>query len=381
MDQNKLPKELFEPLEHQEDTSEKIAKPSRTFLQDATRTFFKNKLAIVSMIVLIIIMLLSFFGPGMNEYGYNDQDVTRGTMPPRVAALDDIGWLGFDGTHGGEFEGATVEEATQKAYLRYDNKEDFIDIEVVNEGNGTESSATVEATYHIYEAKDMENTYFWLGTDNLGRDQWTRLWQGTRVSLYIAFLAAAIDLIIGVAYGGISGYAGGRVDNVMQRILEVLVGIPNLVVILLMIIILQPGIISITIALTITGWIGMARIVRGEILKIKNMEYVLASRTLGTKASKIITKHLMPNISGVIIINTMFTIPSAIFFEAFLSFIGLGLVPPEASLGTLINTGFDYLRIYPFLLLYPAIVISVIMIAFNIVADGLRDAFDPKMHK
>lgn len=381
MDQNKIPKELLQPLERTEDTSEKIAKPSRTFLQDATRTFLKNKLAILSVVILLIIMFFSFAGPSMNDYGYNDQDVTRGTMPPRVAALDDIGWLGFDGTHGGEFDGDTVEEATQNAYMRYDNREDFIDIKVVDQGNGTEDSAAVEATYHVYEAKGMEDTYFWIGTDNLGRDQWTRLWRGTRVSLYIAFLAAAIDLIIGVAYGGISGYYGGRVDNVLQRIMEVLVGIPNLVVILLMIIILQPGILSITIALTITGWIGMARIVRGEILKIKTMEYVLASRTLGTSSRKIITKHLMPNISGVIIINTMFTIPSAIFFEAFLSFIGLGLVPPEASLGTLIDTGFSYLRIYPFLLLYPAIIISVIMIAFNIVADGLRDAFDPKMHK
>ncbi|WP_430790009.1 oligopeptide ABC transporter permease [Virgibacillus flavescens] len=381
MDQNKIPKELFQPLGEREDTSEKIAKPSRTFLQDATRTFFKNKLAIVSVLILLFIIIMSFIGPGMNKYGYNDQDVIRGTFPPRIAAFEDVSWLPFDGTHSGEYKGDTVEQASQKAILRYGGKEEFIDISVVNKGNGTNNSAVVEAEFEIYKAKGYEDSYFWLGTDNLGRDQWTRLWKGTRVSLYIAFLAAAIDLVIGVAYGGISGYAGGRVDNVMQRILEVLVGIPNLVVILLMIIILQPGILSITIALTITGWVGMARIVRGEILKIKNMEFVLASRTLGTKASKIITKHLMPNISGVIIINTMFTIPAAIFFEAFLSFIGLGLVPPEASLGTLIDNGFDYIRIYPYLLVYPAIVISVIMIAFNIVADGLRDAFDPKMHK
>lgn len=381
MDQNKIPKELFEPLEQNDDSGEKISKPSRSFLQDATRTFLKNKFAIVSVIVLIILIILSFVGPGMNEYGYNDQDVTRSTMPPRVKALEDIEWLGFSGTHNGSFEGDDVEDATQKAYQRYDNKQDFIDIEVIDKGDGSNNSAEVDATYHVYQAKDLNDTYFWLGTDNLGRDQWTRLWQGTRVSLYIAFLAALIDLIIGVAYGGISGYYGGRIDSTLQRIIEVLVGIPNLVVIMLMIIILQPGIISITIALSITGWTGMARIVRGEVLKIKNMEYVLASRTLGTSTRKIITKHLLPNISGIIIINTMFTIPSAIFFEAFLSFIGLGLVPPEASLGTLINTGFRYLRIYGFLLLYPAIVISVIMIAFNVVADGLRDALDPKMHK
>lgn len=199
--------------------------------------------------------------------------------------------------------------------------------------------------------------------------------------MFIAFAAAAIDLLIGVVYGGISAYAGGRVDDIMQRGIEILVGIPNLVVVLLMIMVLNPGITSIIIAMIITGWTGMARIVRGEVLKLKNQEFVLAARTLGASTGRIIMKHLLPNISGIIIINTMFTIPSAIFMEAFLSFIGLGLMPPEASLGTLINTGFDNLRSYPFMFIYPAIVISVIMIAFNIMADGLRDAFDPKMHK
>src|SRR5699024_5514328 len=207
------------------------------------------------------------------------------------------------------------------------------------------------------------------------------LWLGTRVSLIIALVAAVIDLFIGVAYGGISAYYGGRVDNIMQRILEILIGIPNLVVIVLMILILQPGITSIVIALTITGWTGMARIVRGEVLKLKGQEFVLAARTLGTSNGKILRKPLIQNISGIIIINTMFTIPSAIFFEAFLSFIGLGLVPPEASLGTLVNAGFENIRLYPYLLVYPAVLISVIMIAFNLIGDGLRDAFDPKMHK
>jgi oligopeptide transport system permease protein len=239
----------------------------------------------------------------------------------------------------------------------------------------------VKATYRIYEAKDMKGTYFWFGSDAVGRDQWTRLWEGTRVSLIIAFVAALLDLAIGVSYGGISAFYGGRVDNIMQRIAEILVGIPNLVIILLMMLVLKPGIISIVIALSITGWIGMSRIVRGEVLKLKNQEFVLASRTLGTSNGTIIRKHLVPNISGIIIINTMFSVPGAIFFEAFLSFIGLGIVPPDASLGSLIDLGFDNLRLYPYMLVFPAIVISVLMIAFNIVGDGLRDAFDPKMHK
>lgn|SRR5699024_5453572 len=379
--QEEIPKELFVPLEKSEDESEKISGPSRSFLQDARRTFFKNKVAVISVLLLLIITIMSIFGPNMNEYGLDDQDLSRAKMPPKVPVLEKVSWLGFDGTLKNQFEGDDVEGAIDNAYARYKSDEEFIDIEVLSEGDGTENSAEVKAKYHIYDKKEMNDVNFWLGTDTLGRDQWTRVWIGTRVSLIIAVVAALVDLIIGVTYGGISAYYGGRVDNIMQRILEVLIGIPNLVVIILMILILQPGIISIIVALTITGWIGMARIVRGEVLKLKNQEFVLAARTLGTSSGSIIKKHLIPNMSGIIIINTMFTIPSAIFFEAFLSFIGLGLVPPDASLGTLINTGFENLRLYPHMLVYPAILISVIMIAFNLIGDGLRDAFDPKMHK
>lgn len=379
--QEEIPKELFVPLEKSEDESEKISGPSRSFLQDARRTFFKNKVAVISVLLLLIITIMSIFGPNMNEYGLDDQDLSRAKMPPKVPVLEKVSWLGFDGTLKNQFEGDDVEGAIDNAYARYKSDDEFIDIEVLSEGDGTENSAEVKAKYHIYEKKEMNDVNFWLGTDTLGRDQWTRVWIGTRVSLIIAVVAALVDLIIGVTYGGISAYYGGRVDNIMQRILEVLIGIPNLVVIILMILILQPGIISIIVALTITGWIGMARIVRGEVLKLKNQEFVLAARTLGTSSGSIIKKHLIPNMSGIIIINTMFTIPSAIFFEAFLSFIGLGLVPPDASLGTLINTGFENLRLYPHMLVYPAILISVIMIAFNLIGDGLRDAFDPKMHK
>jgi oligopeptide transport system permease protein len=378
---NKIPKELFVPLDRKEDTSDKISSPSRTFLQDAKRTLLKNKPAVFSIFVILLLIVMSIVGPMMNEYGSDDQELSRAKMPPRLPVIENISWLGFDGTLSGKYKGTTAEHATKNAIARYGNKPEFVDIEVLDKGDGTKNSAEVKATYHVYEAKEMQDTYFWIGTDVLGRDQWTRLWEGTRVSLIIAFVAAFIDLVIGVSYGGISAFYGGRVDSVMQRIAEVLVGIPNLVIILLMMLILKPGILSIIIALTITGWIGMSRIVRGEVLKIKNQEFVLASRTLGTSNGTIIRRHLVPNISGIIIINTMFSIPGAIFFEAFLSFIGLGIAPPDSSLGSLIDIGFDNLRTYPYLLVYPAVVISVLMIAFNIVGDGLRDAFDPKMHK
>lgn len=221
----------------------------------------------------------------------------------------------------------------------------------------------------------------WFGTDKFGRDQWARIWEGTRVSLLIAVLAATLDLVVGVAYGAISALFGGKVDNVMQRITEILTGIPSLIIIILLMMVMKPGIITIMVAMSITGWVSMARLVRAHIMKLKNQEFVLAARTLGTSNARIITKHLIPNTIGIIVINTMFTIPSAIFTEAFLSFIGLGLQSPMASLGVLINDGFASLNTQAYLLLYPSIVIVLIMVTFNILGDGLRDALDPRMRK
>lgn len=221
----------------------------------------------------------------------------------------------------------------------------------------------------------------WFGTDSFGRDLFTRVWDGTRVSLYIAFLAAFIDLIIGVAYGSISGLVGGRVDDVMQRIIEILYGIPNLVILVLILLIFQAGILSITLALVITGWAPMARLVRARVLQLKEQEFSLASQSLGAGSGRLIRKHLLPNSLGIIIIQLMFTIPNAIFFEAFLSFIGLGLQVPQASLGALISDGYTQLNLEPHVLWFPVIVFSLLMLAFNLFADGLRDAFDPRMRK
>jgi oligopeptide transport system permease protein len=222
---------------------------------------------------------------------------------------------------------------------------------------------------------------FWFGTDEFGRDMWTRVWAGTRVSLYIAFLAAALDVFVGVAYGAISGYVGGRTDNIMQRLIEILVGIPGLVVAILAMTVFSPGIITITIAIGITGWVYMARIVRGRMLQLKNQEFALASRSLGASGWRLVRKHLLPNSLGPIIVNLMFTIPSAIFAEAFLSFIGLGIQVPRASLGSLISDGAAQLRFHFYLLFFPSLIFCLIMVCFNLLGDGLRDAFDPRMRK
>jgi oligopeptide transport system permease protein len=222
---------------------------------------------------------------------------------------------------------------------------------------------------------------FWFGTDEFGRSMFDRVWVGTRVSLYIALLATALDIVFGMSYGAISAYYGGGVDNVMQRIIEVLVGIPNLVVIILMMLILEPGIIAITLALTITGWTSSARLIRGQVLGLKEQEFFLASQSLGAGTFRLIAKHLIPNVFYIVIITLMFTVPSAVFFEAFLSFIGLGIQPPNASLGALINDGADQMRYYPYLLIFPAIVLALITISFRLLGDGLRDALDPRMRK
>lgn len=334
--QDTLPDEMFELVHVDERKLESITRPQLTFWQDAWRRLRKNKASFAGLIMIATILLLALFGPAMSGYGFNDQSITRANLPPKVPVLEQISWLGLNG----------------------------VDIRGVDQ----------------YEKKGVAD-YFWFGTDELGRDLWTRVWEGTRISLYIAFLAASIDLVIGVAYGGISAFYGGRVDNVMQRIIEVLVGIPHLIVVILLILVLQPGIASMTIAMVMTGWVGMARIVRGQILKLKSQEYVMAAQTLGAADSRLIWKHLIPNTIGPIIVTTMFTIPSAIFAEAFLSFIGLGLQPPIASLGTLVNDGFKLLRIYPHQMIISAAVISMIMVSFNLLGDGLRDALDPKMRK
>ncbi|WP_077310218.1 oligopeptide ABC transporter permease [Terribacillus halophilus] len=371
---------LFKRVDRTNEQSDNIVRESRTLLQDAFRSLRKNVFVMIAVVVLLVIVLMSIFAPIFSDYTTREQDLNRSLLGPRIPVLENISWLGLDGMESKTFNGNNVETAKQKASLQYKN-EDFISFDIVSEGNGTPNSAEVEATYNKYAASGYENEYFYFGTDRLGRDLWTRTWDGTRVSLLIAVVAALIDLVIGVLYGGIAAYYGGKVDNIMMRFLEIVIGIPNLVVVILMILILEPGLWAIIIALTITGWTSMARIVRGEILKLKGQEFVLAARTLGAPDKRLILRHLIPNVMGLIIVNTMFSIPSAIFFESFLSFIGLGLPSPAASLGTLINDGFAALQTTPSILVFPAVIISLIMIGFNILGDGVRDAFDPRLNK
>lgn len=313
-----------------------MRRESKNFWQDAWSQLKRNKLAVVGMIGLIIILILALVGPLMSSHDYAEQDVDRRNLPAKIPVLDQLSFLPFDG------EGAQGVDAYKEAGVK-------------------------------------EN--FWFGTDQLGRDLWSRTWQGAQVSLFIGVVAALLDIFIGVVYGAISGFFGGRVDNVMQRIIEIVASIPTLIVVILFVLIFEPSIWTIILAMAITGWIGMSRVVRGEFLKLKTQEFVMASRTLGSSKLKLIFKHILPNTLGAIVVTSMFTVPNAIFFEAFLSFIGIGVPAPRTSLGSLVNDGRAMLLIHPHELFIPALVLSLLILFFYLFSDGLRDAFDPKMRK
>ena len=240
------------------------------------------------------------------------------------------------------------------------------------------NSSTQQLTARTNEAPSLSHIF---GLDDLGRDIFTRLWLGGRVSLMTGMVGTLVSLIIGTLYGGISGYFGGIVDDVMMRIVEILVGIPYMIVVIVVSLVLEKGMTSLIIALCITSWTDLARIVRGQVLSLKESEYVLAAKTLGVSPIKIIIKHLLPNTLSVIIVNTTFAIPGFIFSEAFLSFIGMGVQPPNTSWGAMAALGQQQMSYYPHELIFPALAISFTMLAFNLLGDGLRDAFDPKLRQ
>lgn len=220
---------------------------------------------------------------------------------------------------------------------------------------------------------------FWFGTDELGRDLFTRVWWGARISLFVGITAAVIDLILGVIYGSIAGLWGGKLDEAMMRMSDIIYSIPYLLVVILLTVVMGSGLATIIIALTITGWIPMARIVRGQILQLKQLDYAYAAYALGASRWRILFRHLLPNAMGPIITTMTFSIPTAIFAEAFLSFLGLGVQAPIASWGTMASDGLSALRYFPWRLFFPAVFISLTMLCFNLVGDGIRDAFDPRL--
>ncbi len=219
----------------------------------------------------------------------------------------------------------------------------------------------------------------WLGCDSTGRDLWVRIWMGARVSLTIGLSAATINMCIGAVIGGLSGYYGGKLDMVVMRIVDILYGIPSLIVTILVMVVIGRGVATLIIAMCIVGWIGTCRFVRGEVYRLKNQDFVLAAKVLGVKDLSIIIRHIIPNIMGLLVTNLCMAIPGAIFQEAFLSYIGLGITPPNCSWGILAKEGIKMLRVAPHEVLIPAFFICSTMLALNLLGDGLRDALDPRL--
>ena len=248
-------------------------------------------------------------------------------------------------------------------------------------------------SFNKYSFREMDhligNTWNWdvfkaghyFGTDEFGRDFFTRVWQGGRVSFMIALVVVFFEGIIGSLYGGISGFFGGKVDMIMMRLVEILFVIPPMIYIILLMIVMGPGINTIIIAMSISRWVPMAIIVRGEVLRIKEYEFVMASQALGASPFRLLMKHLLPNTLGLIIVRLTLDIPGAIFTEAFLSFIGIGVPAPHCSWGSLASDGYVQLYAAPYLFLLPALLISLVTLTFNVIGDGLRDALDPKLRK
>ncbi|VYU08340.1 ABC transporter permease subunit [Clostridium tertium] len=307
-----LDKELFTPLSDEEKKFEQIVRPSVGYWADAWRRLKGNKVALVSLIMIVIIVIFAFLGPVLME--------------------------------------------KLMGYTYYDTNLQGTDI--------------------------RPNAQHWFGTDNLGRDLFVRTMYGARYSLIIAISAAAINLVIGVLYGGIAGFFGGKVDNIMMRIVDVLYSIPTQIYVIILMATFKKegstGLTTIILAMAISYWVGMARIVRGDILQLKQQEFVLAAKALGASKTRILFRHLIPNSMGSILVTLTLFVPQAIFTEAFLSFIGLGINAPLASLGTLANDASGLLSTAAYQLLFPAGAICLIILAFNLFGDGLTEALDPK---
>ncbi len=307
MDLRNLDDSLFEKDDSAYADADKLNRPSVTYWSDAWRRFRGNKVAMVSAVILVLVILMAVFQPMTSPYTYDEQDLFA-----------------------------------------------------INQGPSSEH---------------------WFGTDELGRDIFVRCWEGARVSLLIAFVVAVLNGTIGILYGGIAGYFGGLADNVMMRFCELIASIPQMLWVVLLILIMRPGIFPIIIAIAATGWIGTARLFRGQVFSLKESEFVMASRTMGAGSIWIILKHLLPNAMSPIIISMANVIPSAIFSEAFLSYIGLGVPLPTASWGILASDGANKLLSYPYQLLFPSLLICITMLCFNLMGDGLRDALDPRMRQ
>lgn len=385
--------------------SQEITRPSLTYWQDVRRRFLKNKLAILGTVIIICMAFFAVFGNIFTSQDYYSQDLTMTNLPPRLETfcMDDKTLLYVSSEYSlytlnskgevqkradPEDENQMMREKTyeingKKVILNYSGAAKAAK---ARKDGDMELANSVEIFTLKIDGKSPETEKVWnqkyrLGTDYLGRDMLARLIYGARISLLVALIATFAQFCIGVLYGGIAGYLGGRVDNIMMRIVDIVSTVPLTLYVVLLMVVMGPGIKTIIIALGSVYWVDMARQVRGQVLNIKQQEFVLAARTIGASGKRIMMKHLIPNAMSTIIVTLTMNIPSAIFTESFLSFIGLGISAPAASWGTLASDALGGLRSYPYQLLLPSLCICLTVLGFNFLGDGLRDALDPKLRK
>ena len=374
-DRNNLPDDIknlpdadFEPL-HQEDIKdEKFKTKPVGFFKDAMIRLSKNRVSMISGAIILLIVLMAIMVPNITGYSYTEQNVAQQNLPPKIPGLEKLGI----------FDGSRV--LTDRRKDKLDDTDRYPEgciIEIFNEHDVKNvTMCDVKVDYYKYSGV-ADGEYHWLGTDYLGRDLLTRLFRGARISLIIAAVSVAVNLVIGVVYGAISGYCGGKIDIFLTHLAEVLDGMPYVVVTILFMLVFGAGMFSIILAMTVTGWIGTSRLIRAQFYRFKGREYVLAARTMGVPDKTLIFRHILPNCVGPLIIRAMIAVPGAIFSEAFLAYIGLGIAPPEPSIGILLSNGQSVLLQYPYQVIFPAVLISLLMVAFNLFANGLRDALDP----
>jgi oligopeptide transport system permease protein len=392
-------KNEFKLLDQSQKISNEQIRPGLTYWKDAWRRLKKNVLAMGGLVVILLMTLFAIFGPMITPYTYSDQIVGYANIPPRIELMkaDDV-YFYFNGTqynlYSSTKEGrltAKLRETSrdipnQKFYFDYQGETVTLDYSYKIRPELADEGINYSIIFRGEEYKvpygTVSNKLFPWGSDEFGRDVLTRVMYGARISLFIALVAALVNLIIGVIYGSIAGLEGGLVDDIMMRVLDVIDSIPLLLyVILIMVIFNDNSMFTVILTLGLVYWVGMARLVRGQVLGLKNQEFVLAARSLGVSKYKIVLKHLIPNALGPIIVSITMMIPAAIFTEAFLSFIGLGASAPQSSWGTLANAAVAVFRSSFYQLVYPAAAIAVTILAFNFFGDGLRSALDPKLRK